>query len=80
MKIFNHLIILLIKTYQNSLSLILPHSCRFYPTCSNYTIQAFKQLNFFRAVYLSLTRIIKCNPFHPGGYDPLPKKENKKNG
>ncbi|HOD37564.1 MAG TPA: membrane protein insertion efficiency factor YidD [Candidatus Marinimicrobia bacterium] len=72
MKIFNTLIILIIKTYRLLLSPLFPNTCRFTPTCSQYALEAFKKFNFFKASWLSLTRILKCHPYHTGGYDPLP--------
>ncbi|HNZ36071.1 MAG: membrane protein insertion efficiency factor YidD [Candidatus Marinimicrobia bacterium] len=72
MKIFNILIILIIKTYRLLLSPLFPNTCRFTPTCSQYALEAFKKFNFFKASWLSLTRILKCHPYHTGGYDPLP--------
>ncbi|HQC61666.1 MAG TPA: membrane protein insertion efficiency factor YidD [Candidatus Marinimicrobia bacterium] len=72
MKIFNILIILIIKTYRLLLSPLFPNTCRFTPTCSQYALEAFEKFNFFKASWLSLTRILKCHPYHTGGYDPLP--------
>ena len=46
-------------------------TCRFYPTCSQYSIEAFKKYGFVKGMYLTIRRILKCHPFHPGGYDPL---------
>ena len=46
-------------------------TCRFYPTCSQYSIEAFKKYGLFKGMYLTIKRILKCHPFHPGGYDPL---------
>lgn len=53
--------------------------CRFSPTCSNYALEAYQKFNFFYATFLSIKRILKCNPLFKGGYDPLPltKKELK---
>jgi len=45
--------------------------CRYYPTCSEYSIQAFKKYGFFKGAYLSLKRVLRCNPFAKGGFDPL---------
>ncbi|MCL1827566.1 MAG: membrane protein insertion efficiency factor YidD [Candidatus Cloacimonetes bacterium] len=61
----------MINFYQKCISPYLPPSCRFTPTCSNYSKEAFMKYNFFKALYLTIKRILKCNPFHPGGYDPL---------
>ena len=65
------LLILLIRFYQKFISPMFPAKCRFYPTCSQYTLEAIK------GTYLGIKRILKCHPFHEGGYDPVPKKENK---
>ncbi len=45
--------------------------CRFFPSCSEYTVAAFRQYGLFRGAVVSLKRIVRCNPLHPGGYDPL---------
>ncbi|MEN6445281.1 MAG: membrane protein insertion efficiency factor YidD [Candidatus Cloacimonas sp.] len=68
----NLLFLFLIRFYQLVFSPFLPASCRFEPSCSVYGYQAFKKYNFFKAFYLTTLRILKCNPFHKGGYDPLP--------
>jgi putative membrane protein insertion efficiency factor len=62
----------LIRLYQLTLSQVLPHSCRFIPTCSQYTYEAIVKYGLFRGVGLGARRILRCHPFHPGGYDPLP--------
>ncbi|MCB0307732.1 MAG: membrane protein insertion efficiency factor YidD [Bdellovibrionales bacterium] len=63
----------LIKIYQWLISPLLAPSCRFYPTCSQYAYDALSRHHFFRAIQLIGCRVIKCQPFHPGGYDPVPK-------
>ncbi|MEI8216128.1 MAG: membrane protein insertion efficiency factor YidD [Eubacteriales bacterium] len=65
------IIILLIRGYQIIISPLLPKSCRFYPTCSQYTILAIEKYGLIKGVFLGSKRILKCHPFHPGGYDPL---------
>jgi len=60
-----------IKLYQRFISPLFPNSCRFYPTCSNYAILAIDKYGIVKGSLLAIKRIIKCNPFHPGGYDPL---------
>ncbi|MDR2301350.1 MAG: membrane protein insertion efficiency factor YidD, partial [Deltaproteobacteria bacterium] len=55
-----------------------PPTCRFYPTCSNYAILAFRRHGFFLGFWLSLKRLIRCHPFSAGGYDPVPPKKNDK--
>jgi putative membrane protein insertion efficiency factor len=61
----------LIKIYQFCLSYLLPQSCRFYPTCSHYALEAFEKKGLFLGFYLTLKRICHCHPWHPGGYDPV---------
>ena len=63
--------ILLVRGYQTFISPLFPRTCRFYPTCSTYSIQAFQKYGFFKGLYLTVRRISKCHPFNPGGYDPL---------
>ena len=50
--------------------------CKFYPTCSNYMIESLNRYGTFKGLYLGIKRIIKCNPFNDGGYDPVPIKED----
>ncbi|MDD2422622.1 MAG: membrane protein insertion efficiency factor YidD [Candidatus Cloacimonetes bacterium] len=66
------LFMLLIHFYQKVISPVLPKSCRFTPSCSTYAYQAFQRYSFPRALSLSVRRILRCNPFCRGGYDPLP--------
>lgn len=61
----------IIKFYQMFISPILPQTCRFYPTCSTYFIQALEKYGFFKGSYLGIRRVLRCHPFNPGGYDPL---------
>ena len=63
--------IFLIKFYQKAISPFFGRRCRFYPTCSEYTNQAIEKYGLFKGVYLGIKRILKCHPFHEGGYDPL---------
>lgn len=72
-----HLILFLIKIYQKFISPLFPGKCRFYPTCSNYTYQAIQEYGSIRGLYLGIKRILKCHPFNDGGYDPVPKKDEK---
>ncbi|MBF0610706.1 MAG: membrane protein insertion efficiency factor YidD [Magnetococcales bacterium] len=61
-----------IRAYQLLISPILPSSCRFYPSCSSYAITAIERYGAVKGVYLALSRILRCHPFHPGGIDPVP--------
>ena len=63
--------IALIKFYQRFISPLKRPSCRFYPTCSQYSLEAFQKYGFFKGLVLSIGRISKCHPFHKGGHDPL---------
>ena len=65
------IIIFLIKFYQKAISPFLGRRCRFHPTCSEYTKQAVEKYGALKGLYLGLIRILKCHPFHKGGYDPL---------
>ncbi len=67
----NHLMILSIRFYQYLISPILASNCRYIPTCSNYSIQAFKTYGFFKGIKLTILRITKCHPFGGSGYDPV---------
>ena len=66
------LILRLIKLYQLLLSPLLGANCRFHPSCSSYASQAIDRFGVVKGGYLSLRRLIKCHPFHEGGYDPVP--------
>lgn len=69
----------LIKTYQVTISPVFSHgSCRFYPTCSHYAAEAIEVHGVFKGSLLAIWRIIRCNPFSKGGYDPVPLKGNNK--
>lgn len=72
----SRIIVFLIKLYQKYVSPILPPSCRFYPTCSHYAVDAFSRHGAFKGGYLSIKRLAKCNPLHPGGIDPAPEEFN----
>ena len=62
----------LIKLYQSTLSLVMPKSCRFSPTCSEYTFEAISRYGVFKGVWLGSKRLVRCNPLNKGGYDPVP--------
>ncbi|WP_331275636.1 membrane protein insertion efficiency factor YidD [Peptostreptococcus sp. CBA3647] len=65
------LCIFLVRIYQKYISPLKGPTCRFYPTCSQYSIEAFKKYGFLKGLWLTIKRVSKCHPFHPGGYDPL---------
>ena len=72
------LFIKLIKLYQK-----IPgpwhNACRFYPTCSNYAIEAFETYGVLKGSFLTIIRILRCNPFSKGGFDPVPQPKQKNN-
>ena len=64
-------LIALIRGYQMVISPMLPPACRFTPTCSAYTIEAVRRYGALRGSYMGMRRLLRCHPFHPGGYDPV---------
>ncbi|MBR1727980.1 MAG: membrane protein insertion efficiency factor YidD [Selenomonadaceae bacterium] len=64
--------IAIIKFYQNWISPLKPPTCRFIPTCSNYAIIAIKKYGTIKGSFLTLKRLLRCQPFSKGGYDPVP--------
>ncbi|WP_330362587.1 membrane protein insertion efficiency factor YidD [[Clostridium] dakarense] len=70
-KYSSKLCIYLVRFYQKFISPLKGPTCRFYPTCSQYSLEAFKKYGFFKGMFLTIKRVSKCHPFHPGGYDPL---------
>ena len=68
----NKLALLLIKLYQIFVSPVLGPACRFVPTCSEYAYQAISTYGVFRGSLLAIKRILRCHPFNPGGFDPVP--------
>jgi len=71
MNIGTRLMIFMLTLYRRLISPLLPASCRFYPSCSCYAIESFKKYGVARGALLTLRRLAKCHPFHPGGYDPV---------
>ena len=69
-----YVMIWLIGLYRKFISPLKPPCCRFTPTCSAYAIEAFKKRGFFVGLILSVGRILRCNPFSKGGYDPVPER------
>ena len=67
--------ILLIRFYQKFISPLFPAKCRYYPTCSQYTLEAIQEYGAIKGTYLGIKRILRCHPFHEGGYDPVPKRK-----
>lgn len=73
-----HVMIWLIRLYQKIISPIKPTCCRFTPTCSAYAIEAFTKRGFFVGLGLTIWRILRCNPFSKGGYDPVPDRKPRR--
>jgi len=66
------ILIFIIKMYRKFISPLKSQpTCRFYPTCSQYSLEALEKYGTIKGSYLSVKRVVRCNPFHPGGYDPL---------
>lgn len=61
----------LLRFYKASISPLLPPACRFVPTCSEYTLEAVERYGALRGGWMGARRLLKCHPFHPGGYDPV---------
>lgn len=72
MRFATHAVVALVLGYQRVLSPFLPSSCRFAPTCSEYTRLALIDHGPVRGTYLAIRRVLRCHPFHPGGDDPPP--------
>ena len=76
MNIFTLILIKLIRGYKFLISPLMGDSCRYLPTCSEYSIEALKEFGFIKGVYFSVKRILSCHPWSKGGFDPI-KKETK---
>ena len=66
-----------IKGYRYLISPLMASHCRFHPSCSSYAIQAIEQYGALKGSYLAARRLLRCHPFHPGGYDPVPEKHSE---
>ncbi len=70
-----HVLLMLIRFYQRAISPWRPPCCKYIPTCSNYAVQAITRFGAFKGGALALWRLLRCNPFSRGGYDPVPEKK-----
>ena len=74
MNIFTLILIKLIKGYKYLISPLIGHSCRYLPTCSEYSIEALREYGFFKGFYKSIKRILSCHPWGNSGFDPVKKE------
>lgn len=72
---FKKIFLAIIRFYQVIISPLKPPTCRFYPTCSHYGLEAVQRFGALKGGWLTIKRILKCHPFHPGGLDPVPEKD-----
>jgi putative membrane protein insertion efficiency factor len=70
-------LVLLIRFYQKNISPLKKPCCKYYPTCSNYAVEAISRFGAFKGFFLAFYRVLRCNPFSRGGYDPVPEKGDR---
>jgi putative membrane protein insertion efficiency factor len=75
-----NILLVLIKFYQSAVSVHFPSVCRYYPSCSAYAYEAVSKYGILRGCWMSVKRILRCHPFHHGGYDPVPELPNTAQG
>lgn len=73
-----NLLIRFIKFYQKNISANTSSKCKYFPTCSNYAVEALQIHGFFKGTLLAIWRVLRCNPFSRGGFDPVPEKKKKR--
>ncbi|MBR1731883.1 MAG: membrane protein insertion efficiency factor YidD [Ruminococcus sp.] len=72
------LLVRFIRFYQRNISANTSSKCKYFPTCSNYAIEALEIHGVFKGTLLAIWRVLRCNPFSRGGYDPVPEKKKKR--
>ena len=75
--LFSNIFIVIIRVYQYTISPLLGERCRFYASCSQYALDSIRSLGVVRGIYLTVKRILRCHPWHEGGYDPVPKRDKE---
>ncbi len=75
--LITEVLVFIVKIYQVIISPVFGHNCRFYPSCSDYLIEALRHTGIRRGLFLFAKRIIRCHPFNPGGYDPIPGRNSQ---
>ena len=78
MNIFAETLIQIIKGYKFLISPLLGNNCRYFPNCSDYSIEALRTFGFFKGFYMIIKRVLSCHPFKEGGIDPVKKEMEKK--
>lgn len=74
-QLLKYIFILPIRIYQKVISPMLPPSCRYYPTCSQYMVEAIQEWGVFKGLWLGIKRFLSCHPWSEGGHDPVPKRK-----
>ena len=72
MSVLARMLMAMVVAYRRYVSPVLPARCRFYPSCSAYSLEALQKHGAIRGTGLTIWRLLRCHPFHPGGYDPVP--------
>ncbi len=68
-----------VRLYQWTLSPFIGNQCRFHPSCSHYALEALERHGALKGLYLTGARLVRCQPFHPGGFDPVPEAGQDRN-
>ena len=77
LKLMKKIFLKLIRFYQKNISAHTSPKCKYFPTCSQYTYEAIERFGAFKGFLMGIWRILRCNPFSKGGYDPVPEKKPK---
>jgi putative membrane protein insertion efficiency factor len=71
-KVLTFVLVAAIRAYRMTIGLVLPDSCRYSPSCSAFAVEALRTYGPWRGTWLAVRRVLRCHPFHAGGYDPVP--------